>query len=312
LRSQVPRRVLETIPTLLGVTVFIFLLTRALPGDPVVIFLGSSPASPAAYEAARKALGLDQPLYVQYFDYMSRLLQGDWGRSIQTQLPVFPLITDRLGNTLVLASISMVIAVAIGLPLGILSALKRSSLVDRLSQMFSMTFYSIPTFWLGILLLWFFAVYLRVLPGGAGGLGINFLILPAFTIAIREVGFISRLTRTFVLDTESEDHVMAARARGLPSLLVNRNYILRNAMVPIVTFLGLELGSLVEGTVITELVFAYPGIGSLIDQSILTRDYPIIQGSVLLVGLVFILINLVVDIAYSYIDPRIRLGKIKA
>ena len=302
---------LETLPTILGVTVFVFLLTRALPGDPVIIFLGSSPASPAAYQAAREALGLNQPLYVQYFDYMFRLAHGNWGVSIQTLLPVFPLITDRFQNTLILAAFAMVIAVAIGIPLGIVSALKASSFVDRFSQIFSLTFYSIPTFWLGILLLWLFAVYFRLLPAGGGGLGLKFLILPAFTIGIREVGFISRLTRTFVLDTISEDHVMAARARGLPNSLVNRNYVLRNAMVPIVTFLGLELGSLVEGTVIIELVFAYPGIGSLIDQSILTRDYPIIQGRILLVGIAFVLINLIIDIAYSYIDPRIRLGKVK-
>ncbi len=305
--SFVAKRILQTVPTIFGITLFIFLLTRALPGDPVVILLGSAPITQAQYDAVRDSLGLNQPLYVQYIDYIIRLVHGNWGNSIQTQLPVFSIITYRLRNTLLLAALAMLIAVAIGIPTGIISALKQSSILDRFLQVTSMSFYSIPSFWLGLVLLWFFAVYLRILPAAGGSLAWNYLVLPAFTIALREVGFISRLTRSFVLDIENEDHVMAAQARGLPSFLVVKNYVVRNAMVPIVTFLGLELGSLIEGTVIVELVFAYPGIGSLIDQAILQRDYPVIQGSVLLVGVAFVVINLIVDIAYSYIDPRIRI-----
>lgn len=299
------RRILLTVPVVFGVLLFTFVIARSLPGDPITVMFGEFEPPPEIRERLEKALGLDQPVFVQFLLYCKRVFMGDWGKSIFTGEPVLLLVLHRLGATLELASTSILIASLIGLALGYVSARRQGSIVDKAARLVSIAGFSMPVFWWGLVLILVFSVYLGLLPPAGRG-GVERLILPAFTLATANFGLIARLTRACMLDTLTQDHVFAARARGLPERIVFTRHVLRNALVPVFTFIGLRFGLLMGGAVITETVFAYPGIGKLIVDAIFMRDYPVILGGILFVAVLICIINLIVDVIYVYLDPRIR------
>lgn len=299
------RRILLTVPVVFGVLLFTFVIARSLPGDPITVMFGEFEPPPEIRERLEKALGLDQPVFMQFLLYCKRVFMGDWGKSIFTGEPVLLLVLHRLGATLELASTSILIASLIGLALGYVSARRQGSIVDKAARLASIAGFSMPVFWWGLVLILVFSVYLGLLPPAGRG-GVERLILPAFTLATANFGLIARLTRACMLDTLTQDHVFAARARGLPERIVFTRHVLRNALVPVFTFIGLRFGLLMGGAVITETVFAYPGIGKLIVDAIFMRDYPVILGGILFVAVLICIINLIVDVIYVYLDPRIR------
>jgi len=306
------RRLIALIPVLIGISFVVFLTMHIAPGDPAVI-MGGPTASAADIEALRIKLGLNDPLYVQYFNYFKGILHGDFGFSIQTKQPVLDAILLRLPNTVNLAIASMIVAVVIGVSAGIISAVKKNSWFDHFSMVGALSGVSIPNFWLGTMLILLFAVKLRLLP--VGGLsapfytieGMKQLILPAITLGTGTAAMIARMTRSSVLEVISQDYIRTAHAKGVAEKTVIMIHALRNAMIPVITVIGLNFGFLLGGTIITEQVFAINGIGRLIVQSIGARDFPMVQGSVLFIATMFVLVNLIVDVLYAAIDPRISL-----
>jgi ABC-type dipeptide/oligopeptide/nickel transport system permease component len=298
------RRLLSTIPVLIGISLLLFVMLRALPGDPAQVLAGQM-ASPEDIELIRVQLGLDKPIHVQYGVFMSRLVVLDLGRSARTQNPVLEEIWARLPNTFLLATLAILLACLLGIPAGILAAVRPYTKVDYLVTSFSLFGISMPVFWLGLMLVVVFAVMLRVLP--AGGIGTwKHVILPTVTLASFVVAFIARMTRSSMMEVLSQDYITTGRSKGLKEEVVIVKHALRNALIPIITVVGLQFGSLLSGAVLTETVFAWPGIGRLIVDSILARDYPMIQGTILICGLLYILVNLIVDLIYAYVDPRIH------
>jgi peptide/nickel transport system permease protein/oligopeptide transport system permease protein len=278
------------------------------PGSPVTTMLGEY-ATPENVEKFEKILGLDQPIYIQYFLYVGRLLGGDWGKSIITgQLSneaVLPIVLRRFMATLQLTVAGMLIASIAGVGLGILSAMNNGRKIDEVIRVLSLIGYSLPIFWFGTIILIIFSVNLRWFPSGGSG-GIQNLVLPAVCVGIWCFGLIARVTRASVLEVTTQDFVRTAKAKGLPRRTIWFRHILRNSLIPILTIITLQLGTLLGGAIITETVFNYPGLGSLILDSIYARDYPLVQGALLFSGLLICLVNLVIDILYTYIDPRIR------
>jgi peptide/nickel transport system permease protein/oligopeptide transport system permease protein len=262
-------------------------------------------ASPEEIETIRKQLGLDRPIYEQYLSYLSRLARLDLGRSARTQNPVIEEIWARLPNTVLLAVVAISLACLLGIPAGIISAMRPYTWVDYLVTLAGLFGISMPVFWLGLMLVVLFAVILRWLPAGGTG-GWQHVVLPSVTLASFVVAFIARMTRATMLETLAQDYTTTARSKGLKENVVVIKHALKNALIPIVTVVGLQFGLLLGGAVLTETVFAWPGIGRLIVDSILARDYPMIQGTILIFGLLYILVNLGVDLAYAVIDPRIR------
>ena len=316
------RRLVGTVIVIFGVTLTVFFLMRFVPGDPVDIMLGGEglhdPDLAAKY---RQEYGLDQPIPIQYARWMAKLFAGDLGRSIAFGgEPVTDLLSRRLRNTMILAVAGAMVAVVGAVILGVLGAIvaaeEKSPVLDRLLGLGPLLLTSIPAFALGIGLIVLFASKLRVLPAvgmhdvtGGGTLDLlKHLILPAFTLAASSLGANARLTRATVLEVLREDYIRLARAKGLPERLVLYEHALRNAMIPVITSLGLMFGYMLAGSVIVESVFAWPGLGQMVVDALLQRDYPVIQGGILVIAIVFVFINLVVDISYAYIDPRIRHG----
>lgn len=308
------RRVLYIIPTLIGVTFLVFVSVRLIPGDPALAIAGER-ATPEIVEQVRKELGLDKPILTQYGRYMAGLVRGDLGRSVRTNLPVLDEIGRRLPYTLLLASVSLAVAGVIGIFLGVVSASRPYSLVDNASMIGALVGVSIPVFWLGLMLMLVMSVELprRLgLPGpllpptGAGTW--KHLVMPALTLAAYSTAMIARMTRSSMLEIIAQDYVRTARAKGLKERAVIYGHALRNAWIPIVTVLGLQFGALMGGAVLTESVFAWPGIGKYLVDAIFTRDYPVVQAAVLTIAVGFIVINLLVDLLYAVIDPRIRYG----
>jgi peptide/nickel transport system permease protein len=299
-------RLIHSVVVVFGVLTVVFLLVRLTPGDPVLLMVPPD-ASPAAVAELREKLGFTQPLPVQYAIYLGQALTGDLGASLRQHRPVSQLILERFPATLELTSLSMLLAVVVALPLGVIAALARGSLSDLLTRAIALIGQSMPTFWLGILLIIVFAVQLRVLPTSGRGAPAQ-LILPSVTLGFYMMGLLARVTRASMLEVLTADYVRTARAKGLTERVVLVRHTLRNALIPIVTVLGLQIGTLLGGAVITEAVFAWPGIGSLAVTAIYQRDYPLVQGVVLLSGLVFVLVNFLVDVGYSYLNPRIRYG----
>jgi ABC-type dipeptide/oligopeptide/nickel transport system permease component len=298
------RRLISTIPVLIGISLLLFVMLRALPGDPAQVLAGQM-ASPEDIELIRVQLGLNQPIHVQYAKFMSRLAVMDLGRSARTQNPVLEEIWARLPNTFLLATTAITLACLLGIPAGIIAAVRPYTKVDYLVTSFSLFGISMPVFWLGLMLVVVFAVVLRVLP--AGGIGTwKHVILPTVTLASFVVAFIARMTRSSMMEVLSQDYITTGRSKGLKENVVIVKHALRNALIPIITVVGLQFGSLLSGAVLTETVFAWPGIGRLIVDSILARDYPMIQGTILICGLLYILVNLTVDLIYAYVDPRIH------
>jgi peptide/nickel transport system permease protein len=289
-----------------GVVSLVFLLIHLIPGDPVEVMLGES-ASGADREALRAALGLDQPLPVQYLDYLAGLLQLDLGTSIHFRRPVTELLLERLPATGLLAAATLLVTVLLALPLGIMAAVHRNTAWDSGAMGFSMLGVSIPNFWLGPLLILVFSLWLGWFPV-SGQSGFGSVVLPALTLGTGLTAVLSRMVRSSLLEVLGEDYIRTARAKGLPPHRVVLQHGLRNALLPVITLLGLQLGALLAGAVITETVFSWPGVGLLMIEAIQSRDYPVVQACVLLISLSYVIVNLLTDIAYAWIDPRIRLG----
>lgn len=296
-------RLLATIPVLLGI-IFVTMLTLDLiPGDPVALMLGEN-ARPEQVAALRENLGLDKPLLVRYVIYIGNVLQGDLGRSIRQGTPVIDEIAAVWPNTLQLTLAAMALAVVVGLTTGAISALYPNSFTDGLVRLLSLLGLSMPVFWLGLVLIYFLGYYFRLFPVGGTGTW-RHLVLPSLALAAPSVAIISRMTRSTMLEIMREDYVRTARAKGLSQRRIVWRHVLRNSLIPVITVIGLQFGQLMGGAVLTETVFAWPGLGRLMVQAIFSRDYILLQGAVLVLALSFVVINTLVDISYAYIDPRV-------
>ncbi len=322
----IARRLLSVIPLLLGVSVVIFALLRLIPGDPVVIMIGAETATPAEVARLRHVLGLDQGLHVQYVRFLGRLVQGDLGHSIASDDPVARLIAERLPATIELTLAALCVALVIAIPVGVISAVRRYSIVDAAGTVAALLGISMPNFWLGVMLIFLFALRLGWLPasgrgdpvlagawtfattGNPGALAgaLTHLILPAITLGSALAAVSTRLTRSSMLEVIGQDFIRTAQAKGLRWTRIVLHHALRNAMIPMITVVGLEFGALLGGAVITETIFAWPGIGRLAIRSIIQRDFPVVQGVVLMIAIVRIVASLAVDVLYAAIDPRIR------
>jgi ABC-type dipeptide/oligopeptide/nickel transport system permease component len=330
--NTLSRRILGAIPVLLGISFLVFMLMHIAPGDPVSLLLGDD-VTPADIERTRRELGLDKPLLVQYWDFLTHAVRGDFGRSLKFNEPVMKLVFERLPATLELAIISLIVAIIIAVPLGVYSAIKHNSLFDHAGMSVALIGVSLPNFWLGIMLIYFLGGQLNLLPvAGRIEYGIevqpithlylvdslitgNFaafwsalqhLLMPAFTLGTSLAAIVTRISRSSVLEVMRQDFITTARAKGLSEKAVIWRHILRNAMITIVTILGLQLGALLNGSVITETVFSFPGIGELLIQSISARDYKLTQVLILFFAIMYFVVNLLTDFFYSWIDPRIK------
>ncbi len=310
--QYIQRRLLLTIPVLLGVSFLSFSIIHLIPGDPARVLLGdmggasaSGGDSQQAYINLRKELGLDKPFIVQYIDYTANAAQGNFGRSYQTSRTVRSSIVTALPYTLQLTVAGLGMAILLGLIFGITAALYRNTWVDSVTMAFSMIGLAMPSFWLGFLLIELFAFRLGWFPA-AGSIGIKTLILPATTLGLVAAGVIARLVRSTMLDVLQQDYVVTARSKGLRERHVILIHALRNALIPVITVVGLQFGGLLSGAVIIETVFARQGLGRLAVDAVLSRDYPVIQGTILVAAVGYVLINLLVDISYAWFDPRIK------
>lgn len=279
-------------------------MARLLPGDPARVIAGLL-ASPEDVERVRHEMGLDQPIWVQYLDFLGSLIHLNLGRSAHTNAPVLEEIGSRLPYTVELAVIALVIAVTAGVLAGIVAAIRRNTVLDLLISGLSVFGVSMPVYWLGLMLIIVFAIELHLFPA-AGADEPTSIIMPAVTLALFSVGLIARMTRSSMLEVLGQDYVRTARAKGAPFRLVIFRHALRNALLPVITVIGLQFGALLGGAVVTETVFAWPGVGRLLVDSIFFRDYPVVQGLVLMFGTTFVVINLLVDVLYAYVDPRIH------
>jgi len=298
------KRFLGIVPVLFGVVLLTFLLVHSVPGDPVEVMLGES-ASSADRMQLRSDLGLDQPIYVQFGVYLNKLAHGDLGVSIHSKKPIVDLLAERLPATAKLALLALSFAILIGLPLGVVAALRVNQWPDKLANFISLSISAMPHFWMGPMLMMVFAIWLGLLPVSGMERSVA-IILPALTLGFGLAAILTRMTRASMLEVLHEDFVRTARAKGLAERSVVLRHVLRAALLPIVTVLGLQLGSLLAGTVITETIFSWDGIGRLLVESIEKRDYPVTQACVLVVALVYVMVNLATDIIYIKIDPRVR------
>jgi dipeptide transport system permease protein len=326
-------RVGLVIPTFVGVTLLTFALIRLVPGDPIELLVGERGIDPARHAMLRAELGLDQPLLTQYGIYITDVLSGDLGKSIVTKTPVIEEFFDLFPATVELSICAILLATALGIPIGILAAVRRGSVLDYATMGVSLTGYSMPIFWWALLLILFFSVHLGWTPvsgrlsvmffiepvtgfmlidtllsdeKGAFGSAVRHLILPAIALATIPLAIIARMTRSSMLEVLGEDYIRTARAKGLPPLRIIALHALRNALIPVVTVIGLAVGVLFAGAILTETIFSWPGVGKWLVESVRRRDYPVLQGGVLLVACVVMAINLLVDILYGLINPRIR------
>ena len=309
-------RLIGAIPTLLGVSMLTFLFIRLIPGDAIAARLGTSTAlTPEQLASLRAYFGLDQPLYQQYWTWLTSLLHGDFGYSIRTGRPVLVEITERLPATLELAAAATLIAVLIGLPLGLLSAMRSRSRVDVIARIGGLIGLSLPSFWLGTLIIVLFSLYLRWLPNTGGYVdflrdplgNLALIVLPAVTLGVALAAATMRMTRSAMLDVLGADYVRTAWAKGLPRGVIIRRHVLKNGLIVVVTLLGIQVGQLLGGAVVVEEIFSIPGVGRMLLAAIVQRDYALVQGGVLVIAILFVLVNIFVDLLYGYLDPRIRL-----
>ena len=310
--AYVLRRLFLAIPVLLGVSVLVFLILHLTPGNPALVVAGPD-APPEVVREVERALGLDQPLYVQYARYLSRIVRGDFGRSIRSREQVFERLINTFPVTLTLAMVGVVVTTAVSVPMGILAAYHRNSLLDLVTIFLVLTGSAMPVFAVGLILLWVFAVILRWFPiAGYGPLtslsGWHHMVLPAITVSSGTIALLARLTRSSMLEALNQEYVRTARAKGVRELFVVTRHAFRNALLPVVTVIGLQFGFLLSGAVVTESIFSLPGMGRLLVQAILGRDFPIVQGAVLMAALTFVVTNLLVDVVYAMVDPRIHYG----
>ncbi|MCB1492663.1 MAG: ABC transporter permease [Rhodobiaceae bacterium] len=312
--SFVLKRVGTTLITLVAASILIFAFIHLVPGDPIYVLLGDT-ATPEQVDQVRRQLGLDQPIVVQYLQWAGKALTGDLGQSIFFQAPVLSVIADGAETSLILATITMVWVVLIGVPIGMVAAMRQGSWLDQGLSGVAMLMASVPTFWVGLYLILIFAAWLGWLPSSGypsifeeGGLAnLRYLLLPSLTLAAPNAALILRLTRASMLDVSREDYVRTARAKGIRPWQVVRRHILRNALLAVVSAFGFTFAALISEAVVTETVFALPGIGRLVVQSILRRDYPVIQGIILVIVVLYLVINLIVDLSYRMLDPRVEL-----
>ncbi|HJP17929.1 MAG TPA: nickel ABC transporter permease [Nitrospinota bacterium] len=304
MNNYIIKRLLLTIPTVFGVVTLVFLVIHFIPGDPVEIMLGET-ASQTDKAKLRADLGLDLPIFTQYLGFLSNLFQGNLGTSFHFRQPAFELIMKRLPATIELSLGALAVALIISIPLGIFSAVKQYSYVDQGSLFLALIGVSMPNFWLGPILIIVFSIHLGWLPVSGRG-DIYNLILPAITLGASMAAILTRMIRSSLLDTLKEEYIKTARAKGLPEPIILLKHALRNALLPVVTILGLQFGSLLAGSIITETIFSWPGIGRLTIQAIVSRDYPLVQACVMVVALGYVFINLLTDLMYAWIDPRIK------
>jgi peptide/nickel transport system permease protein len=310
--THIIRVLLSAVPTVIGVLTCVFLITRLVPGDPALLILGEYAPQEQVVQL-RQELGLDQPIHVQYFRYLSRVVRGDLGVSLRTERSVIKEIIDVFPYTVELALVGIFISIVIGVPIGMISAKSRNTPIDYITMTFAMLGISMPVFWTGILLTLVFSLYLGWFPAIGGGdpsslaSKIMHLILPSIAVGMVASAITARMTRTSMIEVLSQDYVRTARAKGLGELRVVCKHALRNALIPVITVIGLNMGRLLGGTIVAEIVFARPGMGKLLVNAIYARDYPQVQGIVAFFAVVIILVNLLVDLAYTLIDPRIKL-----
>src|ERR1043166_2779840 len=303
MHSFILRRLLLAVPTLLGVLVVAFLLLYVAPGDPVQAMIGER-ADPETIARLRAQLHLDDPLYARFGFYVGNVVRGDLGRSYITNRPITQDIRERFPKTLQLAGAAMLLATCIGISLGVVSARRPGGLADRFALGLAYVGISFPVYWVGLLLILFFAVTLRWLPPSGFG-SLRFLVLPALTLGMRSIAFLARMTRSTMMEALNSDFIRTARAKGLSERVVTARHALRNALIPIITVLGLDFGAYLTGSILTETIFSWPGIGRYVVNAIARRDLPAIQGAVLFLSAVFVLVNLLTDIAYAKADPRV-------
>ncbi len=319
--KYIGRRILQMIPVFIGVTVLLFLMTAVVPGDPVKMITGERAISPAVYNQIRAEYGFDKPLIVQYGMYLGRLAQGDLGQSLMRGRPVKDMLLDKFPYTMQLALAAIVIEIIFGIGAGMISAVKRYSFADVLVTLSTSILVSLPVFWLGTLLQMFFGIYLKewtngafYLPmSGAGGPGAPFpdwvyLILPAITLASVSTAYAARIMRSQLLEVMGQDYIRTATAKGLSANSVLWRHTVKNAMIPVITFIGIDFGAMMSGAILTETVFNWPGVGNEIYNAVVRRDWPVVMGGVVIIVVVVMIINLLVDISYAFFDPRIRYG----
>ena len=304
--TYILRRLVLTVPVLIGVTLLVFSMLHLVPGDPVkAMFIDSGGASAEQIAQVRHLLGLDKPLPEQYWDYVTNALHGDLGQSIISKRPVFELIVQNLPSTLQLTISGLGLAILLGMLLGVVAAVRHTTWIDNTMMILATIGVSMPSFWLGLLLILVFGIYLRWVPITAGS-DLNRLALPAFALGFQSAAIIARLVRTSLLEVLQEDYMRTARAKGLSNRAVILRHGLRNSLIPVTTVVGLQFGGLLGGAVIVEAVFARQGIGQLLVGALQARDFPVAQGCVLFIALVYVLVNLGVDMLYAFIDPRIH------
>lgn len=306
MQRYVLRRLALAIPNLILISLIVFVIMRVLPGDPVRTMLAGTPTSGDQIEQIRQSMGLNDPLYLQYAHFVGDALQGDLGRSLITKRSVTGEIVDQFPSTLILTLAGLAVAILVGVLFGIIAAIKKGSWIDAAGMGVALIGVSMPSFWLGLLLLFLFSFKLGWFPAvGAGGW--KHLVLPAIVLGVGEAAIIARLVRASMVEVLRQEYVAVARAKGLRESIVVTRHALRNALIPLVTTLGLEFGFLLGGAVVLESVFARPGLGRLTVEAILARDFPVVQGAVLFVATLYIIVNILIDVSYAWLDPRIRL-----
>ena len=304
MKEYIFKKILSVFLSIIGITTVVFLLMRVIPGDPVLMMIPAGDIKPEYIERFRHIYGLDKPVYIQYIEYVKKLFVGDWGVSFFGTQEVLPLILRRFKATSELAITSIIFASIIGVGLGVLSVFKGGT-IDSVLQFLSTIAYSIPGFWLGIMLINFFAVYLGWFPSMGYG-GLRHLVLPTIANCTWAIAVNIRISRACMLDIMSQDYITLGRAKGLSRQALLFKYILPNSLIPIVTIIGLQFGMMMGGSIITERVFQYPGVGNLLVESIFKRDYPVIQAAIFFIATIIVVINFVIDIVYLFIDPRLR------
>ncbi len=297
------KRIMASIGVILGMAFLVMLIMDIIPGDPAAMMLGEN-ATPEMIQELRHQMGLDQPLLLRYVSYIGNVIQGDLGRSAREMAPVAKLIGDTLPNTLILTASGMFLTLIVGIPLGLISGARSGSWIDHLSRLVSLLGLCMPVFWIGLILIYLFSFRLAWFPVGGSG-SFAHLVLPAVTLAAYTIASIARMTRSNIMEVLSEDYIRTARAKGLAYWMVVWRHGFRNALIPIVTVFGMQMGNLMGGAILTETVFSWPGLGRLMIGAIMDRDYLLLQGTILVFSAAYIFINLLVDLSYGIIDPRI-------
>ena len=303
--QYIVRRILLLIPILLGVTVIVFGIMYLTPGDPAILMLGEN-APERELEAIRERLGLNEPPHVQYVVWIGNVLQGDFGRSIRSNRPVTSEIRQRLPATIELALLATALAIVVGVPLGVLSANRPNTVVDHVATVLAFGGLAMPVFWQGLMMILIFSVWVNWLPPSGRLGGWMYYVMPTVTLGTSAIAAITRMTRATMLEALGQDYVRTARSKGLPPRLVTYRHALSNAMIPVVTVIGLQFGALLSGAVITETIFSWPGIGRLAVDAIRSKDFPVVQGVVMVFAIVYALVNLFTDVLYAYLDPRLK------